>query len=180
MQLRSPAPGDRLPCVSYAPYHRPGQSPLVKGTIVSRSQIDADLAQIARSFRCVRTYSIDQGLAEVPALARKHGLRVLLGLWIGPEAQENERAWIARELHDDALAAGLAHAGVLHLDVELALRRRSRAEPRDPSRGRLRARPAPGASRPTVRGRPLRALVCPSVRGRGPGELLNEEQWRPA
>jgi glucan 1,3-beta-glucosidase len=85
------APGDRLPCVSYAPYHRPGQSPLVKGTIVSRSQIDADLAQIARSFRCVRTYSVDQGLADVPALARKHGLRVLLGLWIGPEAQENER-----------------------------------------------------------------------------------------
>ena len=85
------APADRLPCVSYSPYHRSGQSPLAKGSVISRSQIDTDLAQIARSFRCVRTYSVDQGLAEVPSLARKHGLRVLLGLWIGPEAQENER-----------------------------------------------------------------------------------------
>ena len=85
------APADRLPCVSYSPYHRAHQSPFVKGTVISRTQIDADLAQIARSFRCVRTYSVDQGLAEVPALARKHGLRVLLGMWIGPEAQDNER-----------------------------------------------------------------------------------------
>ena len=85
------APADRLPCVSYSPFHRAGQSPLAKATVISRSQIDADLAQIARSFRCVRTYSVAQGLAEVPPLARKHGLRVLLGLWIGPEADDNER-----------------------------------------------------------------------------------------
>ena len=85
------ASDDRLPCVSYSPYHRAGQSPLARGTVISRSQIDTDLAQVARSFRCVRTYSVDQGLAEVPSLARKHGLRVLLGLWIGPEAQANER-----------------------------------------------------------------------------------------
>src|SRR5262245_57860448 len=39
---------------------------------------------------CARTYSVDQGLAEVPRLARKHGLRVLLGLWIGRNRAENE------------------------------------------------------------------------------------------
>ncbi|MGH8619648.1 MAG: glycosyl hydrolase family 17 protein [Burkholderiales bacterium] len=80
-----------LPCASYAPYHRPGQSPFIKGTVISRSQIDADLARLKRDFACVRIYSVDQGLSEVPRLARKHGLRVLLGLWIGADAADNER-----------------------------------------------------------------------------------------
>jgi glucan 1,3-beta-glucosidase len=82
---------ERLPCASYAPYHRPGQSPFVKGFVVSRSQIDADFERLKRDFACVRTYSVDQGLSEVPRLARKHGLRVLLGLWIGPNTADNER-----------------------------------------------------------------------------------------
>jgi glucan 1,3-beta-glucosidase len=53
--------------------------------------MDADLAALTRLTRCVRTYSVDQGLDEVPRLARKHGLRVLLGVWIGRDAAENER-----------------------------------------------------------------------------------------
>ena len=84
------ASSDRLPCISYSPFHRPGQSPLLRASVISRSQIDADLAQIARSFRCVRTYSVTQGLAELPPLARKHGLKVLLGLWIGSDAADVE------------------------------------------------------------------------------------------
>jgi glucan 1,3-beta-glucosidase len=85
------APIDRLPCVSYAPYRLPGQTPFTKGFVVSPAQIDADLALLAQRTRCVRTYSVDQGLDAVPGLARKHGLRVLLGLWIGRERAENER-----------------------------------------------------------------------------------------
>jgi len=82
---------DRLPCVSYAPYRLPGQTPFTKGFVVSAAQIDADLALLANFTRCVRTYSVDQGLDAVPALARKHGLRVMLGLWIGRDRAENER-----------------------------------------------------------------------------------------
>ncbi len=82
---------DRLPCVSYAPYRFPGQTPFTKGLVVSPTQIDADLALLAQRTRCVRIYSVDQGLDAVPALARKHGLRVLLGLWIGRDRTENER-----------------------------------------------------------------------------------------
>jgi exo-beta-1,3-glucanase (GH17 family) len=89
--------GERLPCVSYAPFHRPGQSPFVKGLVISPTQIDADLAALARRTACVRTYSVDQGLDEVPRLARKHGMRVLLGLWIGRDETENARE-IARGL----------------------------------------------------------------------------------
>jgi glucan 1,3-beta-glucosidase len=82
---------DRLPCVSYAPYRFPGQTPFTKGFVISPAQIDADLALLAKRTGCVRTYSVDQGLAAVPALARKHGLRVMLGLWIGRDRAENER-----------------------------------------------------------------------------------------
>jgi exo-beta-1,3-glucanase (GH17 family) len=88
---------ERLPCVSYAPYRFPGQTPFTKGFVVSPAQIDADLALLAQRTGCVRTYSVDQGLAAVPALARKHGLRVLLGLWIGRDRAENERE-LARAL----------------------------------------------------------------------------------
>jgi glucan 1,3-beta-glucosidase len=85
------APIDRLPCVSYTPFRTPGASPLVIGARASVAQMDADLAVLARFTRCVRTYSVDQGLDEVPRLARKHGLRVLLGIWIGRDRAENER-----------------------------------------------------------------------------------------
>lgn len=91
------ARAEKLPCVSYAPYRRPGHTPFTTGFVVSSEQIDADLALLARRTRCVRTYSVDQGLAAVPALARKHGLRVVLGLWIGRDRAENERE-LARAL----------------------------------------------------------------------------------
>ncbi len=91
------APSDRLPCVSYAPFRHPGQSPLVAGTRATEAQIDADFAALAPLAGCVRTYSVDQGLDAVPRLARSRGLRVLLGVWIGRDAAENERE-IARAL----------------------------------------------------------------------------------
>ena len=91
------SPHDRVPCVSYAPYRLPGESPLVLGFRVDPARIDTDLALLAKRTACIRTYSVDQGLDAVPRLARKHGLRVLLGLWIGRDAQKNE-AEIARGL----------------------------------------------------------------------------------
>ena len=39
---------------------------------------------------CVRTYGLDHGLDAVPAIARKLGLRVVLGAWIGRDAAANE------------------------------------------------------------------------------------------
>jgi exo-beta-1,3-glucanase (GH17 family)/cellulose synthase/poly-beta-1,6-N-acetylglucosamine synthase-like glycosyltransferase len=48
----------------------------------SLDEIDADLALLAGSTNAVRTYTVEGTLAEVPALARKHGLNVALGAWI--------------------------------------------------------------------------------------------------
>ena len=38
----------------------------------------------------MRTYAVDQGLDQVVPIAEKLGLKVLLGIWIGVEAKDNE------------------------------------------------------------------------------------------
>jgi len=82
---------DRLSCVSYAPFHQPGQTPFDKALYISVEQIETDLTALAQRFDCVRIYSVVQGLHEVPRLAQKLGIKVLLGVWIGREQDENEK-----------------------------------------------------------------------------------------
>ena len=61
-------PNAKLQCVSYAPF-RGAQTPLVPTTQISPEQIAQDLAQLAKITDCVRTYSIEHALDQVPALA---------------------------------------------------------------------------------------------------------------
>ena len=61
------------------------QTPLNSDSIVSPEQIEEDLIDLAKISRCVRTYSVDNGLDKVPELASKVGLKVLLGVWIGDD-----------------------------------------------------------------------------------------------
>ncbi|MCB4768263.1 beta-1,6-glucan synthase [Ancylobacter sp. Lp-2] len=82
------AAGEKMPCVSYAPF-RPGQSPFVEGLVIPPEQIDDDFARLAKITHCVRTYSTEMGLDVVPAMARKHGLKVLQGIWIGRNEEKN-------------------------------------------------------------------------------------------
>ncbi|MDR0717281.1 MAG: beta-1,6-glucan synthase [Azoarcus sp.] len=83
--------GEKLRCVSYAPFHRRGQTPFDANLKISRQQIVEDLGALAAITDCVRTYAIDMGLEEVPAVARALGLKVLLGTWIGYEHDKNAR-----------------------------------------------------------------------------------------
>lgn len=83
-------PGEKLYCVSYAPY-RGSQDPLVEGTRVSAAQIDQDLTLIAKYSNCVRIYSVDDGAADILASARRHGLKVLDGLWLSGKADRNRQ-----------------------------------------------------------------------------------------
>ncbi len=86
---RSPlAPGEKLACVSYAPF-RGGQSPLDRNFVVSAEQIEADLAELSEITSCVRTYSNSQGLGRIAEIARKHGLSVIQGIWLSREAERN-------------------------------------------------------------------------------------------
>ena len=82
------APGEKLNCVSYAPF-RPGQSPFDSATRIEPWQIDQDLGLLAGVTQCVRTYSADFGLDQVPEIARRHGLKVIQGLWLSGEAEKN-------------------------------------------------------------------------------------------
>ena len=83
------APTGRIACVSYAPYRKPGESPFTPGYVVSAERIDEDLKALSRRFDCVRTYSVGQGLDQVPAIARRYGMKVLLGVWLSRDAVEN-------------------------------------------------------------------------------------------
>ena len=84
------ADGAKLYCVSYAPY-RGGQDPLVEGTQISAAQIDEDLTLIAKYSNCVRIYSVEDNAAAVLESARRHGLKVLDGLWLGGKPDKNRQ-----------------------------------------------------------------------------------------
>jgi glucan 1,3-beta-glucosidase len=81
-------PNSKLLCVSYAPF-RGAQTPLLPTTRVPPEQIARDLAQLAKITDCVRTYSIENGLDQVPALAAKAGLKVIQGIWLGSNRFKN-------------------------------------------------------------------------------------------
>lgn len=83
------APGEKLHCVSYAPF-RGDQSPLDPRLRIGAAQIDEDLARLATFTDCVRTYSVSHGLDQVAALAGKHGLKVMQGLWLSRARSINE------------------------------------------------------------------------------------------
>ena len=78
----------KLECVSYAPF-RNDQTPHDPTLIVRPEQIAEDLAELAKVSKCIRTYSIDNGLDKVPELASKVGLKVLLGVWLGRDRAKN-------------------------------------------------------------------------------------------
>jgi glucan 1,3-beta-glucosidase len=81
-------PNAKLLCVSYAPF-RGDQTPLEPWTHISAEQISQDLAQLAKISECVRTYSIENGLDQVPELAAKVGLKVIQGIWLSSSRQKN-------------------------------------------------------------------------------------------
>jgi exo-beta-1,3-glucanase (GH17 family) len=89
MPSASLAAGEKLQCVSYAPF-RGEQSPLSEGTHIPAWQIDEDFARLKTVTDCVRSYSIEHGLDQIPDLARKHGLKVIQGLWLSSNAAKNE------------------------------------------------------------------------------------------
>ena len=115
--VRAPIdPAAKLECVSYAPF-RGDQTPHNPDLIVSPRQIAQDLGELARISRCIRTYSIDNGLDVVPELASKAGLKVLLGVWIGRNRAKNAllidtAVRLARD-HPDAVTAIIVGSEVL-------------------------------------------------------------------
>ena len=95
-------PADKVQCVSYAPF-RGEQSPLNAWTHIEADQIEQDLRQLKEITDCVRTYSMENGLDQVPAIAAKvGGMKVLQGIWLSSNRTKNfEQAALAVRLSKD-------------------------------------------------------------------------------
>jgi exo-beta-1,3-glucanase (GH17 family) len=124
-QLGQPVPMDdarvaTLPCVSYAPFRRPNSTPFALTGSVTAEQIEEDLLLLKPLTDCIRTYGVAQGLDAVPMVARKLGMRVRLGAWLGKDETAN-RAEIER-----AIAIANNHRDVVDVLIvgnEVLLRR---------------------------------------------------------
>jgi exo-beta-1,3-glucanase (GH17 family)/cellulose synthase/poly-beta-1,6-N-acetylglucosamine synthase-like glycosyltransferase len=53
--------------------------------------IDSDMAQLAAITQHIRTYTVSNGQDRVPEIARRYGITVSLGAWIGPDLDQNEK-----------------------------------------------------------------------------------------
>jgi exo-beta-1,3-glucanase (GH17 family) len=98
-------PTHKLQCASYTPFDK-DQSPFDQPFKPRPERIDADLALLATRFDCIRTYSMT-GLEAIPELARKHGLKVMLGAWVNANPQDT-----AKEV-DALIAAANAYPDVV-------------------------------------------------------------------
>lgn len=83
------ADDDQIACVSYAPFRKPGETPFDPQARVDPERVREDLEQLSLRTRCVRTYSIAQGLDAVPTVAQELGMKVLLGAWLSRDEEEN-------------------------------------------------------------------------------------------
>ena len=114
-------PGEKLYCVSYAPF-RGSQTPLDLSTRIEASQIEEDLTQLAKLTDCVRIYSVDAGLDQIPEIAQRHGLKVLLGLWVSsfPDRAQYQIATgvaLANKFPDTVRAIIVGNEALLRGDV---------------------------------------------------------------
>ena len=79
----------KLQCASYTPFDK-DQSPFDQPFKLRPERMDADLALLATRFECIRTYSMT-GLEALPDLARKHGLKLMIGAWINSNPVDNAK-----------------------------------------------------------------------------------------
>ncbi|WP_179692225.1 glycoside hydrolase family 17 protein [Pseudomonas moraviensis] len=82
-------PTHKLQCASYTPFDK-DQSPFDVPFKLRPERMDADLALLATRFECIRTYSMT-GLEALPDLARKHGLKLMIGAWVNSNQVDTEK-----------------------------------------------------------------------------------------
>ncbi len=58
---------------------------------VTAEHIDRDMRQLSRITSHIRTYTVAGGMDRVPEIARRYGITVSPGAWIGPDLEENEK-----------------------------------------------------------------------------------------
>lgn len=82
-------PSGKLNSLSFAPF-REGQGPLDE-KFPTPEQIDADLRLMGEKTHTIRTYASAEGsMPTIPALARKYGLKMIQGAWLGSIKEDNK------------------------------------------------------------------------------------------
>ena len=74
---------------------------------VTPERIDRDMAQLSQVTAHIRTYTVSHGMDRVPEIARRYGMTVSLGVWIGPDLEAN------RKEVDTAIRIALANRRVI-------------------------------------------------------------------
>jgi exo-beta-1,3-glucanase (GH17 family) len=82
-------PSGKLKSLSFAPF-REGYSPLEEVFPIPE-HIDEDLRLLADKTESIRTYASLNGLEPTPELARKYGLKMIQGAWIGSSYKLNRK-----------------------------------------------------------------------------------------
>ena len=82
-------PAGKLNSLSFAPF-RDDQDPIL-GIFPNEKHLDDDLALMGQVTHNIRTYSSAEGtMPLIPDLARKHGLTMLQGAWLGALKADND------------------------------------------------------------------------------------------
>jgi exo-beta-1,3-glucanase (GH17 family) len=77
-----------IQCASYTPSH---DARIRYNMQVPIEVIRQDLRILSKDMHCIRTYTVNEGLDQVPTVARELGMKVMLGLWISSNTQDNAR-----------------------------------------------------------------------------------------
>jgi len=82
--ISEPAVDGRLSCLSYTPY-RNAESPFDSDeTKLDPAHIDEDLQLLSSHTSCIRLYA-SSGMEQIPAIAQKYGMKVLMGAWVSQD-----------------------------------------------------------------------------------------------
>jgi exo-beta-1,3-glucanase (GH17 family)/cellulose synthase/poly-beta-1,6-N-acetylglucosamine synthase-like glycosyltransferase len=83
-----PAYGGEIGGFAFSPFHA-GENPQ-SNVYPSIAQIKSDLALVSRKTHNIRTYTVQNVLGDIPALAAPYHLNVTLGAWLDQHAKTNE------------------------------------------------------------------------------------------
>ena len=88
-EVGADVPHGKLNSLSFAPYWQ-GQSPM-EGIFPSPEQIETDLRLLSEKTHSIRTYASAEGtMPIIPSLARKYGVSMIQGAWLGGIAKGNQ------------------------------------------------------------------------------------------
>ena len=93
--------------ISFSAYLE-NQSP---GSIISEEQIEARMEIVKPYVKWVRSFSCVDGNEHIPKIAHKHGIKTLVGAWLGNDKEKNEKEIesiikVAKDGYADIVAIG--------------------------------------------------------------------------